>query len=971
MLFLYDAVLGFCSINAQSTSSSLSYTVTIDTTKDDYATCVTKANIPPFTITAASCLCDVFFEQDEFLYLTELRPQSICTAERLREAIEHLIKKNRFSNITVHIRQDGKGNGSINVECVAFWTFSRVKIHGLILGKDTYKQLYRMEPGDPFDEQIHQASLARMEEELKCKGFFDANVTSTYKRDLKTKSIKVAVTINRGPSFSMLALPVVLRADKGLRESVIDGLKAHLEKQYTKSLSHTPYQKKNLTTVALSIKKYLFSQGFLEPKIELQERIIPAQKLVKLCFVITLGAQRRFTFLGNTFFTSDHLLEYLMQVGPSFWMLPPDMLEQELITLYKAKGFKDVSIATTLEQDEIFFMIHEGVRARITTISLQGSTRYKQEDLIKQYFKEVQKEGYYDDYLLQKAIDELSDAYRKDGFFEVNIQHIALIPHPAEPHYRLDIILHEGQPSRIVSIKIPGYEYLEQQGPCALQRTKEDPNGPIFTTRYIAEQRTWIMKQLQDQGMKDVQCTYELKRSGQDVNVLWLLKKHPLSSVRFGKTVVIGTTDFPFSLLKKTFGYREGEPWDQSLLQKTLTRIKELDVFERVHVYPYNPTVAEEKKAVLVKVHKDDRFELRLRPGIALQQVGKKLCFNGLTYKIGGSFIVKNPTNVGDQFRIKADVTKSQRLCEASYRRPFFCSFPIRTIYKLYDNRYQQPGCIGLKKNIYTVTQQGFLTNIAKQAGIYNGAVSIGFEFMETVVQNTWNEQGAFAREIARAIHFEPRLLGKKIPYIVAEPSLVINNVDNSAFPHRGYMTVLSMKGMFPVGKYSDDIYFIRFLAEQSVFITLRKVVFALRCRVGHIFHQQFSGIMPTERFYLGGANSVRSYETDLCPPLGKVCDDGKTVFVPQGGKSMINLNLEARFPLYGKLGGVLFQDIGGLSKTVISQLRQEDLLAATGFGLRYHTPLGPLRFDFGIKWHAKVPDESRYAWFLTFGHAF
>src|SRR5437763_1102724 len=101
---------------------------------------------------------------------------------------------------------------------------------------------------------------------------------------------------------------------------------------------------------------------------------------------------------------------------------------------------------------------------------------------------------------------------------------------------------------------------------------------------------------------------------------------------------------------------------------------------------------------------------------------------------------------------------------------------------------------------------------------------------------------------------------------------------------------------MFPIGKESMELYFVRLMAEQTFYVPIKTLVVALRCRFGHIFHKDFASIMPTERFYLGGANSIRSYETDLCPPLGVVDDHSEKRLVPQGGKSMININVEGRF---------------------------------------------------------------------------
>jgi len=89
------------------------------------------------------------------------------------------------------------------------------------------------------------------------------------------------------------------------------------------------------------------------------------------------------------------------------------------------------------------------------------------------------------------------------------------------------------------------------------------------------------------------------------------------------------------------------------------------------------------------------------------------------------------------------------------------------------------------------------------------------------------------------------------------------------------------------------------------------------------------------------------------------------------GGKTMVNANIEVRFPIYGDAGAVIFQDLGALSSSGIKGIGKKGLLAGTGFGLRYNTPIGPLRFDIGWKWSLDKPFDRSYAWFLTFGNAF
>ena len=80
------------------------------------------------------------------------------------------------------------------------------------------------------------------------------------------------------------------------------------------------------------------------------------------------------------------------------------------------------------------------------------------------------------------------------------------------------------------------------------------------------------------------------------------------------------------------------------------------------------------------------------------------------------------------------------------------------------------------------------------------------------------------------------------------------------------------------------------------------------------------------------------------------------------------NVNGELRIPLTLRIGAVVFQDIGTLWH---EEKKYRYWATATGFGLRYITPLGPLRFDVGWKGKLAPFDYSIFSWYLTIGHAF
>jgi len=311
-----------------------------------------------------------------------------------------------------------------------------------------------------------------------------------------------------------------------------------------------------------------------------------------------------------------------------------------------------------------------------------------------------------------------------------------------------------------------------------------------------------------------------------------------------------------------------------------------------------------------------------------------------------------------DTFLLDADLTRFWRDIELHYRYPHIGGFPLSLDVQLFNKKYDQLCYTGCRTKLYTISAIGAAINLHTQFDFFIADCKYGLE----VVKIT----DLFAKG-ASAICFEPCLVGYREPYLFFEPQLSLEYVDNTMNPTRGVISRLCSKIMVPLDH--KTAYLIRLLFEQSFFIPFHPfVVGALRARIGHIFTPSFYRLLPSERFYLGGPCTIRSYQQDFAPPVCSYHEAGIQYWIPQGSCTMASINTELRCFVTKEFGAVFFYDGGFLQ----DEKRKCNCWShGVGFGIRYITPIGPLRFDIGWKGKYYTADRSSLAWFLTIGHAF
>jgi outer membrane protein assembly complex protein YaeT len=635
---------------------------------------------------------------------------------------------------------------------------------------------------------------------------------------------------------------------------------------------------------------------------------------------------------------------------------------------------------------QVVYAVNPGDRHKLAAIRISGN-RFFSDDLIRSRMQDQSagrlfSHGRYSEVLLEEDVRSIEDLYRASGFRQAEVTSKLVDKYQGEPsQLAIEIVVKEGPQTRVAWVRVEGSYTLPQEQLPEIQ-TEE---GQAFDESSLADDRDTILGKYFDNGFPNatvdvayvsVPPTDNLPRVGVTFSI------HEGEQFFVNRVFVDGLHHTRPGVARRAIRVQPGGPLSQKDMLESQRRLYDLGLFKQVDTAIQNPDGTESRKNVLVTASEAERYTFDYGGGFEFQTgqptygINQPLGQTGVSPMVSGGVSRINVGGRHQTLSLKGNLGRLQQRALFSYDVPKLLNLEnFRfTATALYDNTV----------DVSTFTSKRLEGTLQVLQVLYK---------MQDRELTTFAYRFSYRRVEASNIEVTSNLIPLlSTPTRVGMPNFlyVRNRRDNDLESTRGSYT--TVEGGVASGYFGSEADFSRFSAKNSTYHTFfRKrstgqgYVFARSTTVG--IENPFGStvlldpaqpvpagrtLVPLpERFFNGGGNSNRGFGLNQAGPR-----DPFTGF-PVGGSAVFLNSLEMRFPnvmvpyLHDNIGFTIFEDMGNVfarPQEMLSSLgrfhqpgrdfcfhEQTHNLCnynyashAVGLGVRYQTPIGPLRFDFG-----------------------
>jgi outer membrane protein insertion porin family len=717
--------------------------------------------------------------------------------------------------------------------------------------------------------------------------------------------------------YAILSLLVITNALSG-QEQVIEAIEVRgnkniLEKKILEVVETKVGDKYSLSALRDDLKR-IHALGFFS---DVSIDTSPFKEGIKVTFVVRerllVG---KIIFKGNKKIGKRTLLDEIdLKVKGSYSQKKVARSKEKILSLYKEKRYYRAQVRDTLEIDKeegkinIIFKVEEGPRFKVEKIEILGNKVFSDRKIKK--IMETKKRKF-DKETFEEDLERIIIFYKTKGYLLAKVTD-SKISYEEEKIF-LTILIDEGPQIKMGSLSVRGNDLFTSE---EIENQISIKEGTVYNELQFDRDLFGVHVLYYNKGYAfvKVEPTKKIDEKEAKIDIGLDIKEGPLAYI--GEIEITGNEKTKDYVIRRELVVGEGEVFNYKKILRSQEKLYNLGYFKRLNI--------DEEEGVKIDTYPGKEPDIM------------NLVFDVKEKKTG-------TLNLGMGY---SSVDKMMGQVSVSERNLLGRGYQIATTMEIgakrqnYDVHFTNPWLF----NTPTYFSTGFWHNTRVRDSYEierrGGDVTLGHPITDFT---RWylNYKGEKVRvyKIEDDAPFDIfREEGKKFLFALT-PSIVRDSRDYIFDPAKGSYNKLSVE--CAGGPLGGDFDFLKYRVDSRwYFKTFWKFVLALRIRAGYIEDFDDSTYVPIfERFYVGGADTVRGWKYAGIGPKAANGD-------PIGGVKMAAGSLEWRFPIYKILKGVAFVDSGNTWARG-SNPDWGDIEGGYGAGVRLHTPIGVLRFDYG-----------------------
>jgi outer membrane protein assembly complex protein YaeT len=887
-------------------------------------------------------------ELHEILPLKIHQPLSMAA---VRASIERLFATGRYADIQVDAGpyQDGV---IVRFLTKNSWFIGSVSAVGSLSNPNPgqLENATRLELGQPYTDAKLREAVAGQQRLLESNGLYLSGIHPVLDYDQAHQQVNLRFEVDAGRR-AHFAPPVTVGDLK------MDPVKIAGATKFRRWIIHTwkPVTQTRVVQGVEGVRAEYEKQNRLEAKVALDSlKYDPATNSALPTLRIDAGPHIEVRTTGAK--VSQRKLRRLVPVFEEH-AVDRDLLVEgarNLRDYFQSDGYFDVDVqfkeeGVVNDKSSIDYVVSAGKRHKLVAIEIRGNRYFDAETIRERMFLQKASflqfpHGRFSESLLSRDEDSIVNLYQSNGFRDVRVTH------RLQDNYRgkagdmaVSLTIGEGPQYFVNHLEVEGIRSLDQAAILTMLNCTEDQPFSEFN---VAVDRDTILAQYFDNGFPNATFEWSSKPAGKPnlVDLRFTIGEGNEESVR---EVIVNQgalkTTRP-DLIFRNLHLNPGDPLSPTAITETQRRLYDLGVFSRVDTAIQNPDGESSRKYVLYEVEEARRYSFAVGLGAQLTRIGGcETCLDapagqtGFSPRVSLDFTRSNLWGLAHSISLRTRVSTLERRGLLTYTWPHFRNRDRLNV--SFTGLYED------ENDIRTFSYK-------REEG--SAQLSQRISKATTLFYRYTYRRVSVDQSTLKITPFLIPLLSQPVGLGLISGGFIQDRRDDPVDPHKGVYTTLDV-GLAEhfVGSQRD---FLRFLARNATYHPIgKKLVLARSTEFGNIYAFHYSGnllaaIPLPERFFGGGGTSNRAFPENQAGPRDPV-----TGF-PLGGTAIFFNQTELRFPLIGdNIAGVLFHDAGNAYSSLGNlsfRVHQRDLqdfdymVHAVGFGIRYRTPVGPIRVD-------------------------